>query len=243
MNQGKLYLIPTTLGKDNQEKTLPYFINEIIKDVNIFIVENVRSSRRFIKKMYSEKDIDSTLFYSYGKHDRLDLQEAFLPHIYKGNDVGIISESGVPCVADPGSNIVDFAHKFHIEVIPLVGPSSILLALMSSGLNGQNFAFNGYLPIDKSDRKRRIKDLEKLSTKIQQTQIFMETPYRNVKLFESILQVCSKNTKLCIASNITLNSENIKTKTIQEWKSSRFPDIHKSPTIFLICGSGGDRIN
>jgi len=234
--KGKLYLIPTILGEDNQQKTLPYFVTEIIKDLNIFIVENIRTSRRFIKKIHKDKNLDSTLFYSYGKHDKLDFQNELLPHIHKGNDVGIISESGVPCVADPGSKIVDFAHKFQIEVIPLVGPSSILLALMSSGLNGQNFAFNGYLPINKSDRNRKIKDLEKLSKRTNQTQIFMETPYRNLQLFESILKVCSKNTKLCIASNITLTSENIKTKIIEEWKLSNPPNIHKSPTIFLIYG-------
>ena len=234
MKQGKLYLIPTIIGEGTEEKTLPTFVRVKIKDIDIFIVENIRTSRRFMKKVYKEKDIDSTLFYSYGKHDKLNLEEEFLPHIYQGNDVGIISEAGVPCVADPGSKIVDFAHKFQIEVVPLVGPSSILLALIASGLNGQNFAFIGYLPIDKSERSRKIKDLEVLSRKNKQTQIFMETPYRNIQLFESILKVCSKSTKLCIASNITLDSENIKTKTIEEWKLSNPPNIHKSPTIFLI---------
>jgi len=236
MKQGKLYLIPTIIGEGTEYKTLPSFVSDKIKDINIFIVENIRTSRRFIKKMYKEKDIDSTLFYSYGKHDKLDLQEEFLPHIYQGKDVGIISEAGVPCVADPGSKIVDFAHKFQIEVVPLVGPSSILLALIASGLNGQNFAFSGYLPIDKSERSRKIKDLEVLSRRNKQTQIFMETPYRNIQLFDSILKVCSKSTKLCIASNITLDSENIETKIIEEWKSSNLPKIHKSPTIFLIYG-------
>ena len=234
MKQGKLYLIPTIIGEGTEEKTLPTFVRVKIKDIDIFIVENIRTSRRFMKKVYKEKDIDSTLFYSYGKHDKLNLEEEFLPHIYQGKDVGIISEAGVPCVADPGSRIVDFAHKFQIKVVPLVGPSSILLALMSSGLNGQNFAFTGYLPIDKSERSRKIKDLEVLSRKNKQTQIFMETPYRNIQLFESILKVCSKSTKLCIASNITLDSENIKTKAIEEWKLSNPPNIHKSPTIFLI---------
>jgi len=234
MNQGKLYLIPTIIGEGTEEKTLPSFVRDKIKDIDIFIVENIRTSRRFMKKLYKEKDIDSTLFYSYGKHDKLNLEEEFLPHIYQGKDVGIISEAGIPCVADPGSKIVYFAHKFQIEVVPLVGPSSILLALISSGLNGQNFAFSGYLPIDKSERSRKIKDLEVLSRRTQQTQIFMETPYRNIQLFESILKVCSKSTKLCIASNITLDSENIKTKAIEEWKLSNPPNIHKSPTIFLI---------
>ena len=234
MNKGKLYLIPSTLGNETEEQTLPPTILNSIKNIDIFIVENIRTSRRFIKRMYKEKDIDNTLFYSYGKHDKIDLQEEFLPHIYNGKDVGIISEAGLPCVADPGNKIVDFAHKFQVDVVPLVGPSSIFLALMASGFNGQNFAFNGYLPINKSERSKKINDLEILSRKSNQTQIFMETPYRNLQLFESILKVCSKSTKLCVASNITLDLENIKTKTIEEWKYSNPPNIHKSPTIFLI---------
>ena len=233
MKQGKLFLIPTIIGEGTEEKTLPSFVRDKIKDIDIFIVENIRTSRRFMKKIYKEKDIDSTLFYSYGKHDKLNLDEEFLPQIYQEKDVGIISEAGVPCVADPGSKIVDFAHKFQIEVVPLAGPSSILLALMSSGLNGQNFAFTGYLPINKTERNRKIKDLEVLSRKIKQTQIFMETPYRNIQLFESILKICSKNTQLCIATNITLPSENIKTKTIEEWKNEKI-DIHKKASIFLL---------
>jgi len=233
MKKGKLYLIPTTLGDGTEEKTLPSSVLNAIKNIDIFIVENIRTSRRFIKKMYKEKDIDNTIFLSYGKHDKLDLQEDFLPHIYSGRDVGVISEAGVPCVADPGSKIVDFAHQFQVEVVPIVGPSSILLALMASGFNGQNFAFTGYLPIDKLERKKKLIGLEILSRKTNQTQIFMETPYRNVQMFEAILQTSSKLTKLCIASNISLNDEKIITKTIGEWKLEK-PNIHKKPTIFLI---------
>ena len=233
MKKGKLYLIPTTLGDGTEEKTLPSSVLNAIKNIDIFIVENIRTSRRFIKKMYKEKDIDNTIFLPYGKHDKLDLQEDFLPHIYSGRDVGVISEAGVPCVADPGSKIVDFAHQFQVEVVPIVGPSSILLALMASGFNGQNFAFSGYLPIDKLERKKELIGLEILSRKTNQTQIFMETPYRNVQMFEAILQTSSKLTKLCIASNISLNDEKIITKTIGEWKLEK-PNIHKKPTIFLI---------
>ena len=233
MKKGKLYLIPTTLGDGTEEKTLPSSVLNAIKNIDIFIVENIRTSRRFIKKMYKEKDIDNTIFLSYGKYDKLDLQEDFLPHIYSGRDVGVISEAGVPCVADPGSKIVDFAHQFQVEVVPIVGPSSILLALMASGFNGQNFAFTGYLPIDKLERKKTLIGLEILSRKTNQTQIFMETPYRNVQMFEAILQTSSKLTKLCIASNISLNDEKIITKTIGEWKLEK-PNIHKKPTIFLI---------
>ena len=161
------------------------------------------------------------------------LEEDFLPHILNGENVGILSEAGLPCVADPGSKIVEYAHDFQIEVIPLVGPSSILLALMASGMSGQNFAFTGYLPIDKKDRNRAIKNLESLVNKTGQTQIFMETPYRNNQLLDTLKAQCSNKTKLCIAANITSTNEFIQTKTIEEWKQTKV-DIHKQPTIFLI---------
>ena len=233
MNKGKLYLIPTILGKGTQEATLPSTILKSIKEIDIFIVENLRTARRHIKKIYREKDIDATTFYSYGKHDTLSLEEDFLPHILSGQNVGLLSEAGLPCIADPGSKIVEYAHNFQIDVVPFVGPSSILLALMASGMNGQNFAFTGYLPIDKSDRTRTLRYLESLTKKTGQTQIFMETPYRNHQLFDAIIKVCSNNTKLCIASDITLPSENIKTKTIAEWKQEKI-NINKKPAIFLI---------
>tara|TARA_Y100001954_G_scaffold235485_1_gene293305 strand:- start:2872 stop:3579 length:708 start_codon:yes stop_codon:yes gene_type:complete len=233
VKKGKLFLIPTTLGEGNENRNLPPSVLESIININIFIAENIRTTRRYIKKINKNKDIDNTIFYSYGKHNSLDLQEDFLPHIYQGNDVGIISEAGLPCIADPGSKIVEFAHQYQIEVIPITGPSSILLALIASGFNGQNFAFNGYLPIDKKERNKKIKDLENLCKRHGQTQIFMETPYRNLQLFESIIKTCLKSTKLCIASDITLPSENIKTKTIEEWRSIK-PEINKRPSIFLI---------
>jgi len=233
LNKGKLYLIPTILGKETQETTLPSTILKSIKEIDIFIVENLRTARRHIKKIYREKDIDATTFYSYGKHDTLSLEEDFLPHILSGQNVGLLSEAGLPCIADPGSKIVEYAHNFQIDVVPFVGPSSIILALMASGMNGQNFAFTGYLPIDKSDRTRALRYLESLTKKTGQTQIFMETPYRNHQLFDTIIKVCSNNTKLCIASDITLPSENIKTKTIAEWKHEKI-NINKKPAIFLI---------
>ncbi len=233
MNKGKLYLIPTIIGDDTQEKSLPANIREHIKEINVFIVENLRTARRHIKKIYREKDIDATTFYSYGKHDTLSLEQDFLPHILNGEDVGIISEAGVPCVADPGSKIVEYAHDFQIDVIPLVGPSSILLALMASGMNGQNFAFTGYLPIDKSERTKAIRNLESLSKKTGQTQIFMETPYRNNQLLDTLKKHCNGKTKLCIAANITTDKEIIKTKTIGEWKHSKI-DINKQACIFLL---------
>ncbi len=233
MNKGKLYLIPTVLAENTEERTLPTPIYQAIRDINIFIVENVRTCRRLIKKIYTKKDIDSVTLYSYGKHDTINLEQDFLRHILNGNNVGLLSEAGLPCIADPGSKIVEYAHDFQIDIVPFVGPSSILLALMASGLNGQNFAFIGYLPIDNSERIKSLRRLESLKNKSGQTQIFIETPYRNTKLFETILKSCHNNTKLCIASNITSTKEEIKTKTIAEWKQTKI-NIHKQPAIFLI---------
>tara|TARA_B100001142_G_scaffold176762_1_gene176438 strand:+ start:9863 stop:10567 length:705 start_codon:yes stop_codon:yes gene_type:complete len=233
LNKGKLYLIPTVLSENSEERTLPIPVYEAIRDINIFIVENIRTCRRHIKKIYRKKDIDSTILYSYGKHDTINLEQDFLQHILNGKNIGLLSEAGLPCIADPGSEIVEYAHKFQIDVVPFVGPSSILLALMASGLNGQNFAFTGYLPIDKSERIKTLRHLELLKNRSGQTQIFMETPYRNNQLMETILKSCHNNTKLCIASNITLATEEIKTKTIAEWKQTKI-NIHKKPAIFLI---------
>ena len=221
------------LGDSNIKTSLPDSIANHIQEINVFIVENVRSARRFIKKVYPEKDIDNTIFYAFGKHDKLNLEEDFLSHILNGENVGVISEAGLPCVADPGSEIVAYAHDFQINVIPLIGPSSIFLALMASGLNGQNFVFHGYLPIEKKERERKIKQMESNSRKQNQSQIFMETPYRNHQLLEAIIKNCSKKAQLCIATDITLSSENIKTKTIEEWKNTKL-DIHKKPSIFLL---------
>ena len=221
------------LGDSNIKTSLPDSIANHIQEINVFIVENVRSARRFIKKVYPEKDIDNTIFYAFGKHDKLNLEEDFLSHILNGENVGVISEAGLPCIADPGSEIVAYAHDFQIEVIPLIGPSSIFLALMASGLNGQSFVFHGYLPINKRERERKIKQMESNSRKQNQSQIFMETPYRNRQLLEAIIKNCSKKAQLCIATDITLSSENIKTKTIEEWKNTKL-DIHKKPTIFLL---------
>lgn len=233
MSQGKLILIPNLIGDENFKNVLTEKVIQTIKETNFFIVENIRTARRYIKRIVPEKSIDKITFFAYGKHNSFNLQEDFLQNILLGNDIGIISEAGVPAVADPGSKIVEYAHKFNIKVTPLVGASSILLALMSSGMNGQNFAFNGYLPIEKKDQIKKIKYLESICKKTNQTQIFMETPYRNNKLFNTIINVCHGNTKLCIASNITQNNESIITKEIREWKTIKI-NIDKQPTIFLI---------
>jgi len=233
MSKGKLILIPNLIGDENFKNVLTEKVIQTIKETNFFIVENIRTARRYIKRIVPEKSIDKITFFAYGKHNSFNLQEDFLQNILLGNDIGIISEAGVPAVADPGSKIVEYAHKFNIKVTPLVGASSILLALMSSGMNGQKFAFNGYLPIEKKDQIKKIKYLESICKKTNQTQIFMETPYRNNKLFNTIINVCNGNTKLCIASNITQNNESIITKEIREWKTIKI-NIDKQPTIFLI---------
>jgi len=234
LKQGKLYLIPTTIGISEKDRLSKNVLNTISR-INIFIVENVRNSRRFINSNFKEKKVQDIIFYPFNKNQKIDLQEEFLPHILQGEDIGVMSDVGSPCIADPGSEIVRFAHKFNIKVIPLAGPSSILLALISSGLNGQNFSFLGYLPIEMKLRLVQLKKIERLSISSNQTQIFIETPYRNISLFNSIIKACNKTTLLCIASNISTSSEFIKTKEIIEWKNI-IPDIHKKPTIFLLLG-------
>ena len=233
MKQGKLILIPNLIGENNFQDSITKKIVQTIKKTNFYIVENIRSARRYIKKIVPEKSIEEITFFAYGKHNIFNIEEDFLQNILSGNDIGLISEAGVPAVADPGSKIVEYAHQYNIKVIPLVGASSILLALMSSGMNGQNFAFNGYLPIDKKDQIKKIKYLENISKKTYQTQIFMETPYRNNKLFKTLISVCNNNTKLCIATNITQDNESIITKDIREWKTLKI-NIDKQPSIFLI---------
>ena len=233
MNRGKLYLIPTILSDGSSETVLPIIIQRKIKELNIYIVENIRTARRHIKKICPKKNIDNITFYAYGKHDKINLEQEILPHFLNGEDIGLLSEAGLPCIADPGSKIVEYAHEFNTKVVPLVGPSSILLALMASGMNGQEFAFTGYLPIDKKVRKRNIKILEAVAKKTGQTQIFMEAPYRNEQLLDALRSNCNDSTKLCIAANITASNEFIQTKTIREWKKTKI-NIHKQPVIFLL---------
>ena len=233
MNQGKLILIPNLIGDENYKDSINEKIINTITKTNFFIVENIRSARRYIKKVVPEKSIDDITFFSYGKHDDFNLQDDFLQNILAGNDIGLISEAGVPAVADPGSKVIEYAHKFNIKVKPLVGASSILLAIMSSGMNGQNFAFNGYLPIDKKEQIKKIKQLENFAKKSGQTQIFMETPYRNNKLLNTLIKVCGSNTMLCVATNLTKDNESIISKNISEWKTLKI-NIDKQPSIFLI---------
>ena len=229
---GDLYLIPNTLGEDNFSFVLPDEVKSVIESLDYFIVENERTARAYIKRLLPDKIQKDIHVEIIDKHtDPLDLP-GFLKPIENGKNAGIISEAGVPCIADPGAEIVSIAHRKGLKVIPLVGPSSILLALMASGFNGQQFAFRGYLPFDQQIRKRVFQAMNK-DIKDGITQIFMETPYRNNKLLEELLKIMHPETKLCIACDITLENEYIRTKTIANLVGS-LPDLHKRPTIFLI---------
>jgi 16S rRNA (cytidine1402-2'-O)-methyltransferase len=232
--KGKLYLIPTTLGDNNPMEVLPIKVKQVIEQTNHFIVENSKTARRFIKKICPEKEQSILILYPLDKRvESIDTQ-SYLDICVEGVDVGLLSEAGVPAIADPGAVIVEQAHKKNIQVVPLVGPSSILLAMMSSGFNGQNFTFNGYLPIDSKERKNTLKFLERLSKEKGQSQIFIETPYRNDKMLVDLLQVLQPNTMLCIATDITLESEYIRTLSVKEWKNTAKPKLHKRPTIFIL---------
>lgn len=230
---GKLFLIPTTLGENEPLEVLPLSVKKVVQDTKYFLVENEKSARRFIKKITPRKSQGSLKLLILDKFTSDLESNAYLDACLEGHNVGLLSEAGVPAIADPGASIVMLAHQKNIKVVPLVGPSSIILAMMSSGLNGQNFAFNGYLPIDKSDRKRAIKDLEKTSRLKNQSQIFIETPYRNDKLFTDLKSSLTPSTYLCIAVDITLTNEYINTLSIKDWKRQKV-DLHKRPCIFII---------
>lgn len=231
---GKLYLIPTTLGEnDDPQDVLPQTIKRSIDFINDYIVENEKTARRFIKLIHPEKkQPDLRISLLNKRTEESDLKEMIEPLLH-GKNVGLMSEAGCPGVADPGAVIVKLAHEKGIQVIPLVGPSSILLAMMGSGMNGQSFAFNGYLPIDKSERKTAIRNFEKLSSDKNQSQLFIETPYRNNKFIEDLLQTLQPNTLLCIAADITLPTEFIRTLKVADWKKN-LPDLQNRPAIFII---------
>lgn len=231
--KGKLYLIPVGLGGDDPQNLLPSYNSSIIETLNEFIVENIRSARRFLRSIGYNKDFDTVTFHVLDKHTS-DLEiPAFLDSTLQGGSLGLLSEAGNPCIADPGNKVVKLAHEKNIRVIPLVGPSSILLALIASGFNGQSFTFHGYLPVDKKARQHKIKELQDHVLKKQQTQIFMETPYRNNALMQDLLSYCPDSMLLCIASNISLPEELIKTLKVGEWKKQT-PDLHKKPSVFLL---------
>ncbi len=231
--KGKLYLIPTTLGNNEPLEVLPISVKKVIEQTNTYIVENEKTARRFIKKISSGKQQSTLEIFLLNKFTNASILPEFLQPCLNGINVGLLSEAGCPGIADPGADIVKLAHENNIKVVPLVGPSSILMAMMSSGMNGQSFTFNGYLPIDKNERKNEVKRLERLSFEQNQSQIFIETPYRNNKMLEDICNVLGDNTLVCVACDITLPTEFIKTKIVSEWKKNMV-DLHKRPTIFII---------
>ncbi|MCQ2197740.1 MAG: SAM-dependent methyltransferase [Bacteroidaceae bacterium] len=229
-----LYLIPVTLGDTSIEQVLPPYNHDVIMQIRHFIVEDIRSARRFLRKVDREFPIDDSTFMEMGKHADVRQFSQYLEPLRKGHSVGVISEAGCPAVADPGADVVAIAQKEGLSVVPLVGPSSMILAVMSSGLGGQSFAFNGYLPVDPADRAKKLKALEARAWNEGQTQLFIETPYRNLKMFQSLLASLRPQTRMCIAAGITTQEEWIKTFTIEKWKKQQLPDLSKVPAIFLI---------
>lgn len=234
MGRGKLYLIPVPLGENTDvSDTIPAFNLRLINDIDEYVVENEKIARRFLKQMGISKPLQELTLHTLNEQTPIELIGAYLQSIETGKNIGLISEAGCPCVADPGAELVKLAHSKNIQVVPLVGPSSILLALMASGMNGQNFCFNGYLPKEQKERIVKLKELERLVLRNNQTQLFIETPYRNNHIIEDVLNNCSGELSFCIACDITLASEYIKTQTIAQWKKEK-QDINKRPAMFIL---------
>lgn len=233
LTTGTLYLIPTTLGNDDVKVFLPEHVINIIDSLDEFIVENAKTARQFLKQCSISKPQSQITVHELDKHASKFNQQEFFDSLLKGKNVGLMSEAGCPGIADPGAEVVAIAHQKSIKVVPLTGPSSILLALMASGLNGQQFYFHGYLPKEKGECIAAIKKMEQHSQKNNCTQIFIETPYRNQQLFQLLIETCQQQTKLCLAADINLSSEQIKTKTIAQWKKEK-PDLNKKPCVFLV---------
>ena len=233
MNKGKLYLIPSPLGENDPAEVIPGPVLKSLESFRTFVVEEVRTARRYLSRAGLKGHIGELEFFELNEHTDAATIESYLKLFNEGNNVALISEAGLPAVADPGAQLVALAHRHGIEVVPAVGPSSLMLALMASGLNGQSFAFVGYIPAKTDERKARLKLLEKISGQLKQTQILIETPYRNDSLFTDILSTCSANTRICVAANITMPDAYIKTKTVTEWKKEKLT-IGKRPCVFLI---------
>lgn len=229
----KLYLIPTPLG-ESDTNFLPQYVIDIIHSLDIFIAEKAKTARRFIKSTHPPKAINELTFFELNKQTSEPEWRHFLEPIQKSKSIGLLSEAGCPGVADPGAVIVEMAHQKDIEVVPLVGPSSILLALMASGMNGQSFSFQGYLSRKTPNLIKDLKRLEKLALRQKQTQIFIETPYRNQKLMEQMLKTLNPSIRICIAMDLSLPTQFIKTKTVRQWQQSSMPDLHKRPAVFLV---------
>lgn len=228
-----LYLIPVTLGDTDIDRVLPNHNRNIIAGISHYVVENIRSARRFLRRSNPDIVIDDLTFYTLDEHTRPEEVASFLEPLREGKPMGVISEAGCPAIADPGADLVAIAQREGLPVVPLVGPSSILMSLMASGFNGQSFAFNGYLPVEPGERTRKIKQLEQRAYSEDQTQIFIETPYRNHKMIEELVRTCRPNTRLCVACDISCEGEEIHTRTIAQWKKAKY-DIQKRPAIFLI---------
>ena len=231
--KGKLYLIPTPLGDYDPALVLPAPVFEVISTLKTFVVEEVRTARRFLSAAGLKGHIGELEFHELNEHTAPAEVDAFAMLFADGNNVGLLSEAGLPAVADPGALLVALCHREGIEVVPLTGPSSLMMALMASGLNGQSFAFNGYLPVKPEERRSALKNLEKRSSQLRQSQIFIETPYRNDSLLSDILATCGGHTKVCVAADITLESAYIKTRTVEQWKRE-VPVIGKRPCVFII---------
>lgn len=234
MALGNLYMVPVTLGDDNLSYVIPAEVMKLVQNLEYFVVENEKSARRFLGSVKTNKPVRELHFQLLNEHSAEKDLPALIAPLLAGHHVGMLSEAGCPGIADPGAALAALAHRKSIKVVPLVGPSSILLSLMASGFNGQQFTFLGYLPSDKSARVNKLKEIEKQSQHLNETQIFIETPYRNQHMLEDILASCSANTKLCIARNVSLETEFVVSKTIAEWKKSELPDLHKQPTVFLL---------
>lgn len=234
MQPGKLFLIPTTLGDSPLQNVLPAQVWTVVSQLRYFVVEDVRTARRYLKRLDKAIDIDSLHFEELNRHTSQEQIEGMLAPLAAGYDLGIISEAGCPAIADPGADVVAIAQRRGYQVVPMVGPSSILMSMMASGFNGQSFAFLGYLPIDPSDKQKQLKVMENRIWNESQTQIFIETPYRNNKLVADLLRQLRPATKLCIASDISLDTEWIVTKTVADWRKTEIPDLGKRPTIFLL---------
>ena len=228
-----LYLLPVTLGATPLDRVLPQHNIEIIKEIRHFIVEDMRSARRFLRQADAQFDIDGSTFFELNKHTSPNDIAGYLAPLAQGKPMGVISEAGCPAVADPGADVVAIAQRKGLKVVPLVGPSSIILSVMASGFNGQSFAFHGYLPIKPDERARKLKQLEQRVYSEDQTQLFIETPYRNGKMIEDIIKNCRPQTKLCIAANLTCDDEFVRTRTVKDWRG-KAPDLSKIPCIFLL---------
>lgn len=232
--KGTLYLIPSAIGDETTSASFPEINLRIIEKLHHFVVEDVRAARRFLKKILPGIKIDDLSFQILSEHTRPEEVAVLLEPVLQGTDMGLLSEAGLPCVADPGALLVGHAHENGVKIVPLTGPSSVFLALMASGFNGQNFAFHGYLPIDKNERTAKIRELERAVYTHDQTQVFIETPYRNHQMMESLVQTCRQQTRICIAVNLTLPGETIMTRTAEQWAVCKWPEIQKKPAVFLI---------